>query len=330
MTLIEHIDEIRNRLEENAYKDEAAVSNHIVNRLLQALKWPMFSPKIIIPEYSVEERRVDFALCHPSDKPLIFIEVKQVGNIQGAEKQLFEYAFVEGVPIAILTDGREWHFFSPSGQGNYRERRVCKLDLIEDDSEEIAKRLNRYLNYESVQADEAVKAIAADYQNVVDERQIQKGLPKAWNRLVAEPDELLLEIIVEKTAEICGKRPTPEHVITFLQNLSAPPVGPAPTSNVDVVPDKQPSYTYEYAGERLTGVKARPLIIELFADKGRTRKGDIVKSVTQIHRDRGGLDTESEPDQIINDALQYHQKERRAKNVEQGYWEVYKNPKETA
>ena len=329
MTLIEHIDEIRNRLKENAYKDEAAVSNHIVNRLLQALKWPMFSPKIIIPEYSVEERRVDFALCHPSDKPLIFIEVKQVGNIQGAEKQLFEYAFIEGVPIAILTDGREWHFFSPSGQGNYRERRVCKLDLIADDSEEIAKRLNRYLNYESVQADEAVKAIAADYQNVVDERQIQKGLPKAWNRLVAEPDELLLEIIVEKTAEICGKRPTPEHVITFLQNLSAPPVGPAPTSNVDVVPDKQPSYTYEYAGEHLTGKRARPLIIELFGDKGKTRKKEIVNAVTKTHRERGGLDAKSKVDQLINNALQYHEKEGRAKNIEKGSgdWEVYKNPK---
>lgn len=329
MTLIEHIDGIRNRLKENAYKDEAAVSNHIVNRLLQALKWPMFDPQVIIPEYSVEGRRVDFALCHPAEKPLIFVEVKQVGNIQGAQKQLFEYAFHTGVPIAVLTDGREWHFFHPSGQGNYRERRVCKLDLIEDNSEEIAKCLNRYLNYESVQADEVVKVIAADYQNVVDVRQIQKGLPKAWNRLVAEPDELLLEIIVEKTTEICGKRPTPEQVTVFLKNLSPLSVELTFTSNLDVVPNKPPNNSYEFTGEHLTGKLARPLIIELFGDKGKTKKQDIISAVTQIHKDRGGLDAKSAINQLFNSALQALEKQRSAKNIEKGsgMWEVYKEPK---
>ena len=331
MTLLNHIDDIRNRLKESAYKDEAAVSNHIVNRLLQALNWPMYNPQVIIPEYSVEGRRVDFALCHPHEKPLIFIEVKQVGNIQGAEKQLFEYAFHTGVPIALLTDGREWHFFSPSGQGNYRERRVCKLDLIEDDSEKIAKRLKKYLNYESVQSDEAVKAIAADYQYVVDERHIQKGLPKAWNLLIREPDEFLLEIIVEKTMEICGKRPTPEHVITFLQNLSQLPIEQKPTTNVDVVLDKQPSHTYEYAGEHLTGKLARPLIIELFGDKGETKKQDIITAVTQIHRERGGVDAKAAINQLFNSALQALEKQRYSRNIEKGSgrWEVYKDPKKT-
>ena len=324
MTLIEHIDDIRNRLNENAYKDESAVSNHIVNRLLHALKWPMFNPQIIIPEYSLEGRRVDFALCHPPEKPLIFVEVKQVGNIQGAEKQLFEYAFIIGVPIAVLTDGREWHFFHPSGQGNYRERRVCKLDLIKDDNEEITKCLNRYLNYDSVQADKAVKAIAADYQNVVDERHIQNGLPKAWHHLMREKDERLVKIITEKTIEICGKRPTPEHVITFLQNLLVEQV---PISNGNVVPDKPTSSSYEFAGKQLSGPISIPLIIEWFGNKGKTRKKEIVNIVTKTHRERGGLDAEDNTDQLINNALKNLERKGSAKNVEQGYWEVYKNSK---
>ncbi len=276
MTLIEHIDDIRNNLEKNAYKDESAVSNHIVNRLLQVLQWPMFSPQIIISEYSVEGRRVDFALCHPPEKPIIFIEVKQVGKIQGAEKQLFEYAFIEGVPIVVLTDGQKWRFFYPAGTGNYKDRLVHELDLIGGKSDEIAERLNRYLNYESVKTGKMVKVIAEDYQNVVYERQIQKGVPEAWNLLVKEQNELLLKIIVEKTSELCGKRPTPEHVITFLQNLYAPPVEPTPTPNMDVISDKQSSYKYDYAGKYLTGKMARPLIIELFGDKGKTKKQDII------------------------------------------------------
>ena len=114
MTLKEHIDEIGAGLETGQYGNEAAVSQGIVLRLLDALAWPRYNIQVIIPEYSVGGRRVDFALCHPPSKPIVFIEVKQVGNIEGAEQQLFEYAFHEGVPIAILTDGRVWRFFHPT------------------------------------------------------------------------------------------------------------------------------------------------------------------------------------------------------------------------
>ena len=31
---------------------------------------------VVAPEYSLEGRRVDFALCHPAGKPLVFVEVK--------------------------------------------------------------------------------------------------------------------------------------------------------------------------------------------------------------------------------------------------------------
>ena len=173
MALKEHIDDIRDNLKKRLFTNEAAVSNGIVLRLLDALTWPRFNPQVIAPEYSVGGRRVDFALCHPPSKPIVFIEVKQVGNIHGAERQLFEYAFHEGVPITILTDGQEWHFFHPSGQGDYRERRVYKLDLIERDSEESAKRLTRYLHYQSIRTGEAVKAIEEDYRNVSTQRQIK-------------------------------------------------------------------------------------------------------------------------------------------------------------
>jgi predicted type IV restriction endonuclease len=64
---------------------------------------------------------VDFALCHPARKPAVFIEVKKVGlSDAAAEKQLFEYAFYKGIPMAILTDGQDWQFFLPAEQGDFR------------------------------------------------------------------------------------------------------------------------------------------------------------------------------------------------------------------
>ena len=219
MTLKEHIDDIRDNLKKGLYANEAAVSNGIVRRLLDALGWPIYNPQIIIPEYSVEGRRVDFALCHPSSKPLVFIEVKQVGNIEGAERQLFEYAFHEGVPIAILTDGQKWRFFYPIGQGDYRERKVCELDIITGDSEENTERLNRYLDYESIRTGEAVETIKKDYERVIQQRQVATRLPEAWDKLIEEADEFLLHAVAEKTKILCGYRPTDEQVLTFLKSL---------------------------------------------------------------------------------------------------------------
>ena len=219
MTLKEHIDDIRKGLEAGQYGNEASVSQGIVLRLLNILAWPTFDTQVVIPEYGVEGTRVDFALCHPPSKPLVFIEVKQVGKIEGAEKQLFQYAFHTGVPIAILTDGREWHFFHPSGQGDYRERRVYKLDLVERSSEESAERFSRYLNYESIRTGEAVKAIEEDYRDVLQQRQVSTRLPEAWNKLVEDGDEFLLDVVAEKVESLCGYRPTDEQVLDFLKSL---------------------------------------------------------------------------------------------------------------
>ena len=105
MALKEHIDDIRDALRRKQFTSEALVSQGIVRRLLDALDWPQFNPQIVIPEYPVPGGRVDFAPCHPALKPMVFIEVKQVGQSDGAERQLFEYAFHAGVPIAVL---RHW------------------------------------------------------------------------------------------------------------------------------------------------------------------------------------------------------------------------------
>ena len=237
MTLKEHIDDIREGLKTNRYPDEAAVSQGIVLRLLETLGWSTYDTQAVFPQYGVEARKVDFALCHPPSKPIVFLEVKRVGNIEGAERQLFEYAFHEGVPIAILTDGQKWRFFYPIGQGDYRERKVHEMDLTEGDSAEKAKRLNRYLNYESVRTEEAVEAIKKDYEKVVQQRQVAKRLPEAWNKLVEEADEFLLHAVAEKTESLCGYKPTDEQVLDFLKSLKRikvdPPIinGPSKRAN---------------------------------------------------------------------------------------------------
>lgn len=172
MTLKEHVNDIRDKLAKREFLNEAAVSQGIVLRLLCALDWPIFEIQTVVPEYKVKSGKVDFALCHPSSKSLVFIEVKQVGKIEWADQQLFEYALdYGGIPIAVLTNGQKWQFFYQMGQENYREGKARELDLIEANSEEITGCLNRYLNYESIRTEKAIEAIKQDYETVRQQKQ---------------------------------------------------------------------------------------------------------------------------------------------------------------
>ena len=219
MTLKEHIDDIRKRLEQNEFTSEAAVRQGIIDRLLGALAWPTFDIKVVFPEYGVEGWKVDYALCHPASTPRVFIEVKGVGKIEKGTKQLFEYAFHIGVPIVVLTDGQKWRFYHPAGEGSYEDRKVVELDLIVGNSEECAKSLNRYLNYKSVQTGEAAEVIAEDYKSIVNQRKIEERLPEVWSELVQEQNETLLRVVMEKAKEKVGYEPTEKQVLTFLKNL---------------------------------------------------------------------------------------------------------------
>lgn len=232
MTLDQHIEDIRAGIRAGRFGNEASVSQGIVLRLLHALSWPAYDTQTVCPEYSLEGRRVDFALCHPPGKPIAFVEVKQVGQSEGAERQLFEYAFHTGVPLAILTDGREWNFFLPGEQGDYGERRVYKLDILEREISESSSRLTRYLKYDAIVSGAALSAAREDYRNVSRARQMKDTLPEAWGKLVEEEDDLLLELIADQVESLCGFKPDPDTVAKFLKDhiaLRAPGVQPPQT-----------------------------------------------------------------------------------------------------
>lgn len=217
MSLIEHIEDIRSGIKSGKYGNEAAVSQGIVLRLLQVLGWPTYDTHVVCPEFSLSGRRVDFGLCHPSNKAVAFIEVKQIGQSDGAERQLFEYAFHVGVQLAILTDGQEWNFFLPAEQGDYTERRVYKLDMVERELSESVTRLERYLSYAHVTSGAALASAREDYKNVSRSRQMLSTLPEAWLKLVAEEDELLLELLADKVESLCGFKPDVDTVARFLR-----------------------------------------------------------------------------------------------------------------
>ena len=296
----EQIDDIRNRLKNREYPNEQAVRQGIVDPLLRNLGWPLEDTQIVYPEYAVGSGKVDYALRDPQSKnPRVFIEAKQVGNIEGAEEQLFGYDARIRVPIAVLTDGQIWRFFHPTGEGTWEERKIRELDFIAGDSEKSAECLSRYLDYESIRSEIAIDAIRDDYNNIVRQRKIQIGLPEAWRALVQESDKDLIKVVVEKTENVCGHRPDDEQVIAFLQREELPLVKsnpPKSRTNQSIQLDtpkprkKQPSTRLRVTmpnGEVIECPHAKTTFIEVIENLG-------IERVMSVH-----------PSTVLNDPPKY-------------------------
>lgn len=279
---------VRARLEEGAYQNEAAVSVGIVLPILRSLGWDDADPVQIVPEFSMPGGRVDFALFGGARQPSVFIEVKGVGRAGSGDKQLFEYAFHQGVPICVLTDGREWSFYYPPGEGDYSQRQVQKLHLVERDENQVEETLRRYLQRERVRTGEARDSVDLDFRDLRSRREAQRSIPKAWRSLVGEPEELLVELLQDQTEAISGVRPSSKAVLAFLQSLSsstscgeagarkatdvltketnapATPVIPSNAHSSSGLGSRQ--VTFEIFGERRTTNTAKSALVEILSE----------------------------------------------------------------
>jgi hypothetical protein len=218
--MLQLIERIRERLAQGAYANEAAISHGVVTPILNALGWDSADPQQLVPEFSIPGRgRIDFAVFTLGQRPAVFIEVKGVGLTFEGDRQLFEYAFHEGVPFCVLTDGRQWSFYLPGGQGSYDDRRVYRLQLDDREPEECARILTRYLARERVRDGSALIDAQKDYRDAAGRRQAVTALPRAWAELVEAPHELLIETVGNKAEALCGFKPSPSDVASFLARL---------------------------------------------------------------------------------------------------------------
>lgn len=215
--------DVTTRLREGRFPNEQAISQGIVLRILQELGWDTWDTSRVWPEFQTGEGRADFALCHPPQKPLVLIEVKQLGKAEDAVRQALEYAFHTGVPFVILTDGRTWSFYLPAEPGSYEDRRVYKLDLYERSAAEAASTLHHYLAPADIQSGRVLETARAEYRNRNRRRHAQTEIPAAWLDLVEKGDELLVEILTNAVESRCGIRPDENDVAEFLEALGSTP-----------------------------------------------------------------------------------------------------------
>jgi hypothetical protein len=184
---------IRERLAKGGFPNESSVSHGAVLPILQACGWDIHNPDEVHPEYSTKDnQRVDYALL--SKKPLIFIEVKHrldpLRRDRGIE-QVLDYAYKEGVPVAILTDGDTWAFYWPAAsEPEYAERLAQEIQLTRMEPSEAAAVLIKYLQ-------KSLDLSPSRLRKIVEEDFNARKLPIIWEGILREPPDKLLDLIEE-------------------------------------------------------------------------------------------------------------------------------------
>lgn len=223
------IRDIQQKLTQNRFPNEASISQGIVLRLIRALGWNVDDIDAVWPEFTIGGQRADFALCHPAGKPLVLIEVKQEGTMSPrAEEQLAAYAFQEGVSLVVLTTGQDWHFYAPYGPGPFSDRRIYRLDLMERTIAESTERLSRYLSFSAWATGNANISVHEDLREMLGKQETRRKLPEAWNSLLSEPNQQLVELLASQLEKQTGSEPRIGEVAAFLRAraTSAAPTHP--------------------------------------------------------------------------------------------------------
>jgi hypothetical protein len=248
MDLIQAISIIRERIADPRYQSEGAVRELIILPILRELGWDETNPDVVVRDVDLSGQRVDYGLAVRPTRPSILVRVKRNDRGGGQDRQLLEYASNDGIPMVCITTGREWDFYLPGEQGPYEERRLYKLDLVEREPRDSASVLERYAGFSRVKSAAAIDDAKREFREASQQRLAAQSIPKAWREIVEEPDELLIELMAERTESICGYRPDADEIEKFLvEQVRGSNRGPASAPKAG-----------EEAGRRAVGSQGQP------------------------------------------------------------------------
>lgn len=281
--LTDTIRDLRQKIVEGVFVNEAQVSMGVVARLLRALGWSVDDPKSVSPEHPIGSRRVDYALMREPFGAVVLIEVKRVGRLKAqGEEQLFGYCTKQGVPLAVLTDGKEWRFYHPGGMGTPEQRRFSTVDLVDHDAAHCGDRLTRYLGFREIASGEAQSNIHADYQVHWKWIVARKEFPTVLDALVKEADPRFVTLFRDEVERRCRIRPDEETVREFLTSRAdhADRDEPCPTP-VSEAGD----YWFVLCGETHRFESRRDLFLGLFRRLAERDPGFLERAARKIGGD---------------------------------------------
>ncbi|MCE2435846.1 MAG: hypothetical protein J4F29_23460 [Candidatus Latescibacteria bacterium] len=217
------IKEIRDISNISSWK-EAQAKEWIIRPILDLLGW---GRREIDPEHDVETGKgvetgsVDYALQINGENE-VFIEAKRPReNLENHQEQLLDYSFKKGVALAILTNGISWWFYLPLKKGAWDDRKFYTINILEHDIEDIVGKLDLLLSRKNVASGKAVQHAESILESRQRKKIIKENLPEAWNKIIknaVSPDSLLVDLLSETVAEVCGFQPADDEISGFIRS----------------------------------------------------------------------------------------------------------------
>ncbi|MCK4322981.1 MAG: hypothetical protein KAW89_00525 [Armatimonadetes bacterium] len=209
------------RLRQGEALNERAVEYTVVMPIVRALGWNPENLDEMRPEYAVESRKVDWAFLKEGT-PCLFLEEKAPDqNLSAHEEQLLDYAFKQGIRLAVLTNGREWWFYLPLEEGPWRERRFLTINLMTGEIGRICVDLKKFLGKKLVHKGLSHKYAKKLYDQSKEIKRIERELPAAIQQLFLDPSPQVIEFVQNQTQGVIGALPPPESVKKALKVVFA-------------------------------------------------------------------------------------------------------------
>ncbi len=275
--------------------DEAATKQAIILPLLQLLGWNPFDIDEVTPEYSVENKKVDYSL-RINNTNEFFIEVKKPSEkLEVHQEQLLDYSFRQGVELATLTNGITWWFYLPTKKGNWQDRKFYAINIIQQDSEDITNKFIDLLSKENVQNHNALKNADAIYKGKRKKKLVKETLPEAWNKIITEPDSLLVDLLIETTEKLCGFKPESEEIQQFIK-YNQEQLVVLTIDDLPVIPTRRKTISDKKSISPLSNVSMDnnisqddliPHIVEILGNhSGRASKRTVEEEIYQLFKDK--------------------------------------------
>jgi len=157
LDIVELIIKLRSKIEKNKellQNNETLTRYALIDPLLRTLGWDTEDPEQVVPEFSIESWKVDYAL-KVNGKAVIIIEAKPLGTPLDKKKvvnQVLTYANAGGIPYAIVTNGDKWEIYEIFKPAGLRERLIASWEITKDSPQEIALKALSIANLGGVEA----------------------------------------------------------------------------------------------------------------------------------------------------------------------------------
>jgi hypothetical protein len=188
--------------------------------ILDQLGWNIYNTREVIPEFSLGTGRVDYCL-KIGERNAVYLEIKRMSeDLSRHERQLLEYAFADGIEIAVLTNGLLWWLYLPLERGSWQERKYFTIDIRQQEPATAVGYFCDFLNREAVASGSALANARKVQASRVKKQIIIQTMPKAWEQILQEPDDLLMELLADRTESMSGYRPELDALKHFLKEFT--------------------------------------------------------------------------------------------------------------